>query len=131
MSTQNDVDMYKNDQVTRRYSEGFKLKVLAELSSGKYSKRQLSMIYGLQSSTINGWIKKYNRKELMNTRIMVENQDDISRLKAHQKEIEQLKKLLLRKDLELLANDSYLEIAAEKLGFKNVAELKKNLGIKP
>ena len=67
----------------------------------------------------------------MNTRIMVENQDDISRLKAQQKEIEQLKKLLLKKDLELLANDSYLEIAAEKLGFKNVAELKKNLGIKP
>jgi transposase len=131
MSTQIDVDMYKNDQVTRRYSEGFKLKVLAELSSGKYSKRQLSMIYGLQCSTINGWIKKYNRKELMNTRIMVENQDDISRLKAQQKDIEQLKKLLLKKDLELLANDSYLEIAAEKLGFKNVAELKKNLGIKP
>ena len=131
MSTQNDVDMYKNDQVTRRYSEGFKLKVLAELSSGKYSKRQLSMIYGLQCSTINGWIKKYNRKELMNTRIMVENQDDISRLKAQQKEIEQLKKLLLKKDLELLANDAYLEIVAEKLGFKNVTELKKNLGIKP
>jgi transposase len=131
MSTQSDVDMYKNDQVTRRYSEGFKLKVLAELSSGKYSKRQLSMIYGLQCSTINGWIKKYNRKELMNTRIMVENQDDISRLKAQQKEIEQLKKLLLKKDLELLANDAYLEIVAEKLGFKNVAELKKNLGIKP
>jgi transposase-like protein len=131
MSTQSDVDMYKNDQVTRRYSEGFKLRVLAELSSGKYSKRQLSMIYGLQCSTINGWIKKYNRKELMNTRIMVENQDDISRLKAQQKEIEQLKKLLLKKDLELLANDAYLEIVAEKLGFKNVAELKKNLGIKP
>jgi len=131
MSTQNVVDMYKNDQVTRRYSEGFKLKVLSELSSGKHSKRQLSMIYGLQCSTINGWIKKYNRKELMNTRIMVENQDDISRLKALQKELEQLKKLLLKKDLELLANDSYLEIAAEKLGFKNVAELKKNLGIKP
>jgi transposase-like protein len=131
MSTQIDVDMYKNDQVTRRYSEGFKLKVLAELSIGKHSKRQLSMIYGLQCSTINGWIKKYNRTELMNTRIMVENQDDISRLKAQQKEIEQLKKLLLRKDLELLANDSYLEVAAEKLGFKSVAELKKNLGIKP
>jgi hypothetical protein len=38
---------------------------------------------------------------------------------------------LLKKDLELLVNDSYLEVAAEKLGFKNVSELKKNLGIKP
>jgi transposase-like protein len=131
MSTQIDVDMYKNDQVTRRYSEGFKLKVLAELSSGKYSKRQLSMIYGLQCSTINGWIKKYDRKELMNTRIMVENQDDISRLKSMQKEIEQLKKLLLNKPLEILVNDSYLEVMAEELGYKNVAELKKKLSTKP
>jgi transposase-like protein len=131
MSTQNDVDMYKNDQVTRRYSEGFKLKILAELSTGKYSKRQLCLIYGLQSSTINGWIKKYDRKELMNTRIMVENQDEISRINALQKEIEQLKKLLLKKDLELLVNDSYLEVIAEQLGYKNVAELKKKLDIKP
>jgi transposase-like protein len=131
MSTQFNVDMYKNDQVTRRYSEGFKLKVLSELGSGKHSKRQLSMIYGLQCSTINGWIKKYDRKELMNTRIMVENEDDISRLKSLQKEIEQLKKLLLKKDLELLVNDSYLEVMAEELGYKNVAELKKKLSTKP
>jgi len=131
MSTQFKVDMYKNDQVTRRYSEGFKLKILSELSSGKYSKRQLSMIYGLRSSTINEWIKKYDRKDLMNTRIMVENQDEISRIKALQKEIEQLKKLLLKKDLEMLANDSYLEVLAEQLGYKNVAELKKKLDIKP
>ena len=62
---------------------------------------------------------------------MVENQDEISRLKALQKEIEQLKKLLLKKDLELLANDAYLEVIAEKHGYKNVAELKKNLNIKP
>ena len=131
MSTQFDVDMYRNDQVTRRYSEGFKLKILAELSTGKYSKRQLCLIYGLRASTINGWINKYDRKELMNTRIMVENQDEISRIKALQKEIEQLKKLLLKKDLELLVNDSYLELMAEQLGYKNVAELKKKLDTKP
>jgi transposase-like protein len=125
MSTQNVVDMYKNDQVTRRYSESFKLKILSELSTGKYSKRELSRIYGLHHSTINEWIKKYGRKDLMNTRIMVENQDEISRIKALQKELEQLKNLLLKKDLEQLVNDSYLEVAAEELGYKSVAELKK------
>jgi transposase-like protein len=119
--------MYKNDRVTRRYSEGFKLKILSELSTGKYSKRELSRIYGLRSSTINEWIKKYDRKDLMNTRIMVENKDEITRLKELQKEIEQLKKLLLKKDLDQMANDSYLEVAAEMLGYKNVAELKKKL----
>jgi transposase-like protein len=123
--------MYKNDHVTRRYSEGFKLKILAELSKGIYSKRHLCKLYGIQASTVNVWIKKYERTDLMNTRIMVENQDEISRVKALQKEIEQLKKLLLKKDLEQLVNDSYLEVLAEQLGYKNVAELKKKLSIKP
>jgi len=123
--------MYKNDQVIRRYSEGFKLKILTELSTGKYSKKQLGSIYGIDRSTINEWIKKYDRKDLMNTRIMIENEDDISRIKALQKEIDQLKKVIVKKDLEMLVNDSYLEVIAEKHGYKNVAELKKNLNIKP
>ena len=121
--------MYKNDGVTRRYSESFKLKILSELSTGKYSKRQLARIYGISSSTINEWIKKYDRKDLMNTRIVVETKDEISRLKALQKEVEQLKKLLIKKDLEHLVKDSYLEVAAENLGYKDVEELKKNLNI--
>lgn len=123
--------MYKNDMVTRRYSEGFKLKILAELSTGNYSKKQLGTIYGINRTTINEWIKKYDRKDLMNTRIMIENQDEITRIRALQKEIEQIKKLLLKKDLEMLVNDSYLEVIAEKYGYKNVAELKKNLNIQP
>lgn len=131
MSTQKVDIMYKNDQVIRRYSEGFKLKILTELSTGKYSKKQLGSIYGIDRSTINEWIKKYDRKDLMNTRIMIENDDDISRIKALQKEIEQLKKVIVKKDLEILVNDSYLEVVAEKHGYKNVAELKKNLNIQP
>jgi len=123
--------MYQNDQVTRRYSEGFKLKILSELSTGKYTKRELSRIYGIQSSTVNEWIRKYDRKDLMNTRIMIENKDEITRLKELNKEIEQLKKLLLKKDLDQLVNDSYLEVAAEMLGYKTVAELKKKLNTKP
>jgi len=122
--------MYKNDGVTRRYSESFKLKILSELSTGKYSKRQLGLIYGIQSSTINEWIKKYDRKDLMNTRIMIETRDEISRLKALQKEVTQLKDLLIKKDLEKMVQDSYLEVAAENLGYKDVEELKKNLNTK-
>jgi transposase-like protein len=131
MSTQILVDMYKNDQVTRRYSEGFKLKMLDELSTGKYSKREIYRTYGIPSSTLNDWIRKYQRLDLMNTRIMVENQDEITRIKSLQKEIEQLKKLVLKKDLEQMAQDSYFEVAAEMLGCKNVSELKKKLNTKP
>ena len=122
--------MYKNDKVIRRYSEPFKLKILDELTTGKLNKNQLGKLYGINPTNINEWIRKYNRKDLMNTRIKVETKDEITRIKALQKEIEQLKKLLLKKDLDALVLDSYLEVAAEDLGYKSVAELKKKLNIK-
>jgi hypothetical protein len=67
----------------------------------------------------------------MNTRVKVETKDEITRIKELQKEIAQLKKLLLKKDMDALIEDSYLEVAAEKLGYKSVLELKKKLSIKP
>ena len=76
-------------------------------------------------------IKKYNRKDLMNTRVTVKTKDEITRIKQLQKEIEQLKKLLLKKDMDALVDESYLEVAAEQLGYKSVLELKKKLSIKP
>lgn len=118
--------MYKNDKVIRRYSESFKLKILDELTTGKLNKYQLGKAYGIAPSTINEWVKKYNRKDLMNTRVTVKTKDEITRIKQLQKEIEQLKKLLLKKDMDALVDESYLEVAAEQLGYKSVLELKKS-----
>ncbi|MBB6682273.1 transposase [Aequorivita sp. 609] len=123
--------MYKNDGYVRRYSESFKLKVLDELSKGNHSKRQVGLLYGIQPSTINEWIKKYNRKDLMNTRVLVQTDDELIRIKALQKELKQLKELLIKKDLDKLIDDSYLTVAAKKLGYKDALELKKKLNIKP
>ena len=122
--------MYKNDGVYRRYSESFKLKILSELSTGKYTKRQLGRTYGIQNSTINEWIKKYKRTDLMNTRIIVQDKDEITRIKELQKELEKLKEILIKKDLDQLVSDSYLEVIAEELGFKSVDELKKKFNKK-
>ena len=122
--------MYKNNGINRRYSEGYKLKVLAELSTGKHNKSEISRIYNINRTTLNNWIEQYDRKDLMNTRITVETTDEITRIKALQKEIEQLKELLLKKDLDNLMLDSFLEVAAQNLGYENVDELKKSLNKK-
>ena len=45
--------MYKNDKVIRRYSEPFKLKILAELTTGKPNKSQLGTLYGINPTVIN------------------------------------------------------------------------------
>jgi transposase-like protein len=122
--------MLKNRQTIRHFSESFKLKILSELSAGKYTKRELSRLYNIGYTTINDWVRKYKRQDLMNQRITVQTMDELSRIKALQKEIKKLKELLLKKDLDALVLDSYLEVAAEELGYKNVAELKKKLDIK-
>ena len=61
--------MYRNDKVIRRYSEPFKLKILDEITTGKLNKNQLVNFIGIAPTTINEWIRKYNRKDLRNTRI--------------------------------------------------------------
>jgi transposase-like protein len=124
------VDMLKNRQNIRHFSESFKLKILSELTAGKYTKRELSRLYNIGYTTINDWVRKYKRQDLMNQRITVQTMDELSRIKALQKEIKKLKELLLKKDLDALVLDSYLEVAAEELGYKSVAELKKKLDIK-
>jgi transposase-like protein len=118
--------MYKNDGYVRRYSESFKLKVLDQLSKRNHSKRQIGLLYGIQSSTINERIKKYNRKDLINTRVLVQTDDELTRIKALQKELKQLKELLIKKDLDKRIDDSYLKVAANKLGYNDVLDLEKN-----
>jgi len=48
-------------------------------------------------------------------------------LKALQEEHEELKKLLLQKELEIMVARAYLEVEARNQGYKNVEELKKKL----
>ena len=122
--------MYKNDGYVRRYCEIFKLKILIELTKVNHSKRQIALTYGIQSNTINVWIKKYDHKDLMNTHVTVQTDDEFTRIKALQKELKQLKDLLIKKDLDNLVLDSYLKVAVENLGYKDVEGLKKNLNIK-
>jgi transposase-like protein len=130
MSTLKKVDMLKNRQTIKRFSESVKLKVLSELSEGKYTKRELCRMYNVGTSTITDWIHKYGRKDLLNQRVTVESMEELSRIHLLQKEISQLKGLLIKKDLDNLMISSYLEVAAEELGFKDAEALKKKLDIK-
>jgi transposase-like protein len=123
--------MLKNQQIVKRFSESVKLKVLAELSEGKYTKRDLSRKYNVGPSTITDWIHKYDRKDLLNQRVNIESMDELKRIHALEKENAQLKDLLYKKELDKLVQESYLEVAAQRLGMANAEELKKKLDIKP
>ena len=89
--------MYKNDKVIRRYSEPFKLKILDELSKGKHTKSELCKLYAIAPITVNEWIKKYNRKDLMNTRVKVETNTKYLELRHFKKKLNSLKNYYLKK----------------------------------
>lgn len=61
--------MCRNDKEIRRYREPFKLKILAELITGKHTKSELCKLYSIAPTTVNVQIKKYNRTDLMNTKV--------------------------------------------------------------
>jgi len=55
--------MYKNDGYVKTLSRELKLKVLAELTKGNhFQKNKFALTYGIQSSTINVWDQKVDRK---------------------------------------------------------------------
>jgi putative transposase len=62
----------------------------------------------------------------MNTRVKAETKGNLTRIKALQRENEHLKKLMRKKNLDLMVEISYLEGAAQKPGHKSVLQLKKN-----
>ena len=101
--------MLKNRQPIRRFSESLKLKILAEITKGNYTKAQICDMYGIGRTTVNDWIRKYMRDDLMNHRVIVQTMEEQTKVQKLQKEIAMLKELLLKKDLDALVLDSEFE----------------------
>ncbi len=122
--------MLKDDRTVKHYSEAFKLQILSELDSGKYTKGEISRIYDIAPASIYAWIKKYGKFDLLNRRIKIETMDDIDKIKKLEDENKQLKELLVQKDIKGFLDEAYLDYAAKEMGYKNVDELKKKLNLK-
>ena len=121
--------MLKNDGVVKRYSENFKLKVLSEIESGRYNKKEATRVYGFSDATLQNWIRRYSKFELLNQRVRIETMEEKDRIKALEEENRKLKQILADKDLKLLVSDSMLEVLRKQMGLKSIEELKKKYGI--
>jgi len=76
---------------TIRYSSAFKLKVVSEIESGKFTIGEARRIYDIAGpSTIQKWIKKYGKNHFINKIVRIEMKDEKDKVKELQ---EVLKKL--------------------------------------
>ena len=113
------------------YSEAFKMQVVQEISQGKFATiLQAQKAYGIRGmSTIQNWMKKYGKEELLPKRVRVETMTEIDELKEAKNRIRDLEKALSDAHMDYCLERAFLEIACEQMG-TNREDLKKNNAIR-
>jgi transposase-like protein len=114
-----------------RYSEAFKLQVVDVIARGKFASiSQAQKAYGIcGASTIQKWIKKYGKAELLPKRVRVETMTEIDEMKEAKKRIRDLEKALSDAHMDYCLERAFLEIACEEMGTSR-EELKKNTAMR-
>jgi transposase-like protein len=107
-----------NEKKTIRYSEAFKLNVVGEIESGKfsgpYAARTAYQIRG--SDTVKRWLRRYGRTDLLRRQVLITTMEEHDEKKALQKRVRELEKALADAHMKGLLDDAYLGIACERLG---------------
>ena len=114
-------------KVTIRYSESFKLQVVNEVESGKYSTCfAAGVAYGIKGTeTVRRWVRQYGRNDLLRKVVRVETADEVSELKALRKRVRELESALSDAHLGKRFDDAYLRIACRAAGIEDVDTFKK------
>jgi transposase-like protein len=109
-----------------RYSEAFKLRLVEDVAGGKYQSleeaRRRNGIRG--ASTLNKWIKRYGREDMLPKRIRVETMNGIDELQAARSRIRELEAALADTHMEYCLESAFPDIACKRLG-TSVEEFKK------
>jgi transposase-like protein len=116
--------MSKIQKTVYRYSSCFKEKVVQEVSSGS-SISEVCRRYDIKGgSTVQYWIKKFGRPELLNTVIRVKMRSEEDKIKQLEAENKRLKIALADSVLVRDVLETLIEVADEHYQ----TDLKKNFG---
>jgi len=114
--------MISNSKNNIRYSISFKQQIVQEVEQGA-SKESVRKKYGIRGGeTINQWLRKFGKHHLINQTIRVETMDEKDRVKALEKEVQQLKMALADAFLAQRSLETVIDEANKLYG----TDLKKN-----
>lgn len=113
-----------------RYSESFKQEIVREVETGKRTINEAREVYKLGSCTIQNWIKRIGKFDLLPRAIRVETPNEKNRIKELERQIKDLKNALAETQVRYILSESQLEIVCEQQGL-DVEEIKKKLKGKP
>jgi len=100
-----------------RYSEAFKRQVIDQIAAGKFSSpHRAQKAYGIRGSgTVESWVRKYGREDLLPKRVRIESMKEVDRLKEANKRIRKLEAALADAHIDQCLEHAFLEIACERM----------------
>lgn len=112
-----------------RYSMAFKQQVVADLETGRFRTiLAAGEHYGIGgANTVRKWLVRFGKNHLIPRMVRVEKPDEADQIRLLKKQIRQLQEALGKTQLENVMNESFLQIACEKLGV-DFEEFKKKVG---
>lgn len=115
----------------RRYSEGFKIKVVQELESSSLNASELGKKYDIRGkSTISKWVKKYGKLHLLSKKVVIMEANEQTVLEQQKKRIQELERALIASNLDHLRVKLFYEQALRELQME-ASEFEKKNGTKP
>ena len=100
-----------------RYSINFKMQVINDIESGRFTKNQAREHYGIAGgSTISSWLKKYGKNHLCAKVIRVEKPNEKNQIKELKNRIKELEFALGKTQAKRVLGDCFLDTACGQLG---------------
>src|SRR5450432_2353430 len=116
---------------TIRYSEAFKQQVISELETGKFpGPFKAGEAYGICCGTVQGWLHKYGRSDLVRRKVTITTMTEQDENKALKKRVRELERALSDTHMKELVGEAYLKIACKRLGME-MEEFKKKAATMP
>lgn len=101
-----------------RYSEAFKRQVVEEIGNGRHISPQAARkAYGIKGGvTIEGWVRKYGREDLLPKRIRIETMKETDELKEARKRIRILEAAVADAHIDCCLEKGFLRVACDRMG---------------
>lgn len=121
----------RKERVVVRYSQAFKQQVVQEIEEGRWSLREARRVYGIKGAhTINLWIKRMGKLELLPKQVRVEKPDEKDQIKELERKIRELKDALAETQVRCIVAEVRFDIVCKEQGL-DPEEVKKKLQEKP
>lgn len=114
-------------QKQRRYSESFKKELVELYESGKYSVRQISLLYTVHPSVLYTWIYNFSNFNEKGVRVVEMQDSHADKLKALEQQVKDLERIIGQKQIKIDFLDKLIDVASE--GLK--VDIKKNFSTQP